>query len=88
MAHLAPSASDGPTHAAMWRQLYESALLELNRNRLLERIAVARRAILDRAEEIMTKPPSDEQRALYSALRTLRTLEDVAAREAANPHAA
>ena len=88
MAQSTPVPSDGPPLSAAWRQLYESAVLELNNRRIQERITVARRAILDRAEEIMTKPASDEQRALIAALRTLRTLEDVAAREAANHDAA
>ena len=71
-----------------WRQLYESALLELDSFRLRQRIVLARRAILDRAEEIMTKPVNDEQRSLLDALRTLRTLEEVAEREAADRGAA
>lgn len=71
-----------------WRQLYESAVLELDLRRLPESITLARRAILDRAEDIMTKPTSDEHRALNDALRTLRLLEQVAAKEAANHDAA
>jgi len=66
---------------AGWKKLYETAILEIDNTRLPKRIAEARRAILDRAEEIQTKPPSDERNALNSALRTLRILDEVAARE-------
>ena len=66
---------------AAWKQLYESVILEIDTSRLPKRIAAARQAILDRAEEIQTKPPSDERSALNNALRTLRILDEVAARE-------
>jgi hypothetical protein len=66
---------------AGWKQLYESVLLEVDDTRLPKRIAEARCAILDRAEEIQTKPPSHERHALNNALRTLRLLDEVAARE-------
>jgi hypothetical protein len=66
---------------AAWKQLYESAILELDTTKLPKRIIEARHAILDRAEEILTNPPSDERHALNSALRTLRLLDEVAARE-------
>lgn len=59
---------------AAWKQLYESAILELDSTKLPKRIIEARHAILDRAEEILTRPPSDERSALNSALRTLRHL--------------
>jgi hypothetical protein len=66
---------------AGWKQLYETAILEIDNSKLPKRIAEARRAILDRAEEIQTNPPSDERHALNNALRTLRLLDEVAARE-------
>jgi hypothetical protein len=66
---------------AGWKQLYESAILEIDNARLPKRIAEARCAILDRAEEILTAPTSDERNALNDALRTLRLLDEVAARE-------
>jgi hypothetical protein len=50
-------------------------MLEVNDQLLPERISVARRAILDRSEEILTKPPSEEHHALNDALRSLRVLE-------------
>jgi hypothetical protein len=82
------SRSDVAALGAQWKRLYESALLELNPQRLPAAIMVARRAIFDRAEEIMTMPASEEHRALNSALRILHTLEEMAAKEAADCHAA
>jgi len=66
---------------SQWKQLYESAILELDSTKLASRIAEARRAILDRAEETLTYPSSDENRALNNALHALRLLEAVVARE-------
>src|SRR5207302_3724015 len=39
-------------------------LLELDSNKLPERMAEARRSILDRAEEVLTRPPDEERHAL------------------------
>jgi len=64
-----------------WKKLYEAAILEIDNTRLPKRIAEARCAILDRAEEILTNPTSDERHALKNALHTLRLLDEVAARE-------
>jgi hypothetical protein len=67
--------------APKWRQLYECAILEADSNSLPDRIVQARRAIMDRAEEILTHSSSDEGHALNHALRTLHLLEEVAMRE-------
>jgi hypothetical protein len=64
-----------------WKAMYEEALCDLDYSVRLNRIANARNAILDRAEEILTRPSSDERRALTHALRTLRLLEEAAIRE-------
>src|SRR6266851_8795796 len=64
---------------AGWQHLYTSAVLELDEGRLPERVAVARRAILDRAEEVLTTVRTDEHRALSDALRFLLLLEEVEA---------
>src|SRR4029077_19738353 len=71
-----------------WEQLYTLAVLELDEGRLPERVAVARGAILDRAEEILTTARTDEHRALRDALRFLRLLEEVVGRESMHHHAA
>jgi hypothetical protein len=67
--------------AGTWEQLYECAIVELDHAQLPGRILDARHAILDRAEEILTRPSCDEHRALNTAFRTLRTLEEVMAKE-------
>lgn len=74
---LPVSTPSGPT----WEQLYKQAISEFDPSKLLERIADARRAIVNRAKEILTCAPGNEQRALDSAVKTLRVLEEVAARE-------
>ena len=64
-----------------WKELYQRAILELDHTRLPGRIVEARHAILDRAEDILTRPSCDEHRALNAALRALRLLEEVVVRE-------
>jgi len=83
-----PSRSDVAASGVPWKRLYESALLELNPQLLPGAITIARRAIFDRAEEIMIEPASDEHCALNDALRILHTLEEMAAKEAADYHEA
>jgi hypothetical protein len=61
-----------------WKQLYGSAIIKIEATGLKERIAEARCAILDRAEEILTRPSCDEHRGINDALRTLRLLEEAA----------
>lgn len=67
--------------SSTWKDLYECAMLELDSSRLPERIADAYRAIVDRAEEIVTNQSEDEHYALNDALRGLQLLEQLAARE-------
>jgi hypothetical protein len=55
---------------------------------LPEKIALARNTIFDRAEELFKQPVTDEQRALNDALRILRLLENVAAKESSTGEAA
>ena len=66
---------------SQWKQLYESAILELDNNKLPGRIAEARRAIHDRAEETLIHSLVAEHRLLNNALHALRILEVVTARE-------
>jgi hypothetical protein len=66
---------------SQWKQLYASAILELDSTKVPSRIAEARRAILDRAEETLTSQSGDENRALNDALHALSLLEAVIARE-------
>ena len=62
-------------------ELYERAIEELDSNQLPGRIADARHAIFDRAEEILTKPSGGENHELHDALRALRLLAEGAVRE-------
>ena len=75
------SPANEPSLSAGWRKLYECAILELDKGLLPERIAVARRAILDRAEDILRTGSTDERVALNDALRALRVLEEIVMRE-------
>jgi hypothetical protein len=71
--------TDSPAGTSFrWKQLYGSAITKLDPAELTHRIAEARGAILDRAEEILTCPACDEHRALNDALRRLRLLEEAA----------
>jgi hypothetical protein len=63
-----------------WKAIYEGTISDSEYSVSLGRIADARNAILDRAEEILTHPSTDERRALTHALRTLRVLEETASR--------
>jgi hypothetical protein len=72
-----------PSLSGEWKQLYQYAIVELDDSLLAGRISIARRAILDRAEELLTKSSGEEHRELNDALRALRILEQVAAREKA-----
>jgi hypothetical protein len=71
-----------------WGELYAKAVLEPEYGLLPEKIALARNAIFDRAEELFKQPVTDEQRALNDALRILRLLENVAAKESSTGEAA
>ena len=77
-----PFLSKGPSYAPIpkWRQLYESAILELDNTRMRERITAASAAILERVAEIQANPSAAEYRALDHALRTLRLLQQVIGR--------
>ncbi len=79
MASMTPT--DGSIFPARgWHELYHAAIIELDNAELPGRIAEARRAILDRAKEILTTS-RDENYFLNDALRSLLLLEAVAARE-------
>src|SRR5260370_39115523 len=88
MTHMNTDISHGRSFASSWRQVYERAILELDGKRLPGRIAAARPAIFDRAEEILTKPSGGENHELHDALRALRLLEEAAVRERAPAYTA
>ena len=81
---MVPSTNRSSGNASSkWRQLYDCVVLGPDRAKLPERIAEARSAIFDRAEEILTHSSVDEHRTLNRALRVLRLLEEAVAREKA-----
>jgi hypothetical protein len=57
-----------------WRQLCQEALFEVDPVKLLERIADARSAMLDRIEDGFTRSQDDEQIELRVALSMLDKL--------------
>jgi hypothetical protein len=64
-----------------WRQLCQIALWETDPVKLLERIADARNAVLDRIEDGFTKSLDGEKVALREALSTLDSLRKITERQ-------
>jgi hypothetical protein len=65
---------DGDARTPQWKKPYEAAILELDPTKLPRRISEAHQAILNRIEELLTRPSDSEQHALNDALRNLRIL--------------
>jgi hypothetical protein len=68
MASTTPT-DGGVLPAGRWHELYHAAIIEPDSAKLPGRIAEARRAILDRAKEILTTS-RDERYFLNAALRS------------------
>jgi signal transduction histidine kinase len=64
-----------------WRQLCQTAVLELEPAALLQRVVEARSAVFNRIEDIHSKPITGEQHELRDALRTLSILQELAERD-------
>ena len=64
--------------APQWRQLCQIAYFELEPVTLLQRVAEARSAVLDRIEDILSRPITCEQDELRNALKTLNILQELA----------
>ncbi len=61
-----------------WRLLFQSAVLELDRQCLPARIQKAKSAIMDRAEELMQQKSNESERmVLLDALDTFRDLSSM-----------
>jgi hypothetical protein len=58
-----------------WYGLYRAALLELVRDKVVERVATARHALTERLRESF-KLTSDERNAIVDAQTVLQLLED------------
>ena len=65
-----------PSRSAEWQSIYEQAVSDSEYSVNFDRIADARNAIFDRAEELLNRGSSEEQSAMNRALRTLRLLEE------------
>jgi len=63
---------------AGWKRLYQCAILEHDSSKVPQRIAEARHAILNRAEDLKTETAVGETRDFNYALRMLRLLEELA----------
>lgn len=66
--------TNGTPRPQGWKELYARAMLETDPAKLSPLIADARKAILDRIQETLTKPVSGERARLSDALNSLRTL--------------
>jgi hypothetical protein len=64
-----------------WRKLCQAALFETNPVKLLERITLARHAVLDRIEDGYSQSKNGEQAALREALSMLDTLRRITERQ-------
>lgn len=60
--------------AAHWKELFEVALMEHDHAKISKQREVARHAILDRVEDLLTCPYTEEHRALKDAYQYLRSL--------------
>ena len=67
--------------APRWKQLYEAAIAELDPAKVLQRIELAERAIVDQMEEGFSKMSHGQQLALCDALHMLSTLREIAERD-------
>ncbi|HMJ20994.1 MAG TPA: hypothetical protein VK513_03770 [Terriglobales bacterium] len=76
---MSETKSNGAAHP-QWRQLCEAAVLELDPNKLLARIAEARTAVLYQIEDSLDSSQA-ERFALHDALDRLLILHDIAKRD-------
>ena len=75
------AADPGDRASEKWQGLYRAAVVELDPNRLLERITEAENAIRKRIEESHHPDGNVESEALMSALGVLRDLRQVTTSE-------
>jgi len=64
-----------------WKRLVEAALLELDPEKVPQRIEAAQRALLDRVEDLHHAGESTESQALANAMNVLRSLRNMAQTE-------
>jgi len=78
---MATNTPNNTSDAPDWRQPWQVAFFELDPEKLLQRIAEARNAVLDRIEDCHSRPADREGYALREALETLNTLQKIAQRD-------
>jgi hypothetical protein len=71
---IAADMSTSPKPNLSWRQLYATAMLELDVQFLPNRIDAAKNAINTRITELDSAGPTDEREQLVDAQRTLNSL--------------
>jgi len=71
-------ANTGNRASQQWRALYEAAVLELDHGKLLQPIAEAQHAIMDRMEDLSRSEGRSESEALMNAPNALRDLHKMA----------
>ena len=79
-------ADSGNREVPYWRTLYEAAVLELDANKQLERIAEAEHAIMDRIDDLNRSNDRAEREMLDNALTVLGQLRKIADRMAKRAH--
>ena len=72
--------STGSRVSPQWKSLYEAAVLELDRNMMMQRIAQAERAVAERLA-VATESGNAEAEALMNALIVLGDLRKMASSE-------
>jgi hypothetical protein len=71
-------ANTGNRASPHWRALHEAAVLEIDVQKLPQRIAQAQSAIMDRIEDLNHSCDNSESQALMDALNVLRDLRKMA----------
>jgi len=76
----------GNREVPYWRTLYEAAVLELDSNKQLERIAEAEHAIMDRMDDLNRSNDGTEREMLENALTVLAQIRKIADKVAKRAH--
>jgi len=85
-ARILVETDSGNREVPYWRTLYEAAVLELDANKQLERIAEAEHAIKDRMDDMNRSNDGSEREMLENALTVLGQLRKIADRMAKRAH--
>jgi hypothetical protein len=78
MSKEAVNSSSSISAPAVWRQLFEAALLEQDHSLLPRRLKDAKNAVMDRIEESFDSASLTERKLLLAALNTISELQRLA----------